>query len=291
MRKIAMSALLTLCFFLSAFPREQSDGLPHGGRLDAIFFEDENHGYVRECCPETPVFFETRDGGRTWKSTSTPIKGLRRGRVFVNSRTGWSVVEDKWPHSSIYKTEDGGQTWRLSFQSPAKDDFYFDGLQVISDREVWVAGISGTYHTLDAGKTWTRVDASGGTLCFLDQQNGWIEDVPWVWKTSDGGKTWQKLPKIYGGLDLYFLDNSHGWLVGGEQEENLPSGQKTGHVYFTSDGGKTWNHLAALKGHFLWSVFFLNQRTGWVAGLDGSFLKTKDGGKSWFDPRTELRAE
>ena len=89
--------------------------------------------------------------------------------------------------------------------------------------------------------------------------------------------------------DVYFIDPKKGWIVAGMNEENLPDGKEHGIILTTADGGESWTLLAHLRDRFLWSDFFLNEKTGWIAGLDGTFLTTEDGGKTWFDPNTSQR--
>jgi photosystem II stability/assembly factor-like uncharacterized protein len=265
----------------------QGQDLPQRGRLDAIFFESENHGFVRLCCPARNTVYETQDGGRNWHRSNDTHPRLRRGRVFVNSHKGFSVVEDEWPHSSIQVTEDGGNTWKVVFRATGKSAFYFDEIQAVSETEVW----AGPYRTRDGGLTWEQAQVPGGFPYFVNHERGWSLSHSLVWRTKDGGKTWEKIGVLpncapFDLGDFYFLDSQRGWMIGGSQKDNVEGGDLTGIVLHTEDGGITWQKQAIILNHYLWSVFFLNENTGWVAGTDGSFLKTSDGGKTWFSPKT-----
>jgi photosystem II stability/assembly factor-like uncharacterized protein len=86
--------------------------------------------------------------------------------------------------------------------------------------------------------------------------------------------------------DIYFTDSNHGWIVGGMNETNTPEGKDHGIVLTTSDGGENWKLLSHFEDRYLWSIFFLNEKVGWTAGLNGTFLKTEDGGKTWLEAET-----
>lgn len=48
----------------------------------------------------------------------------------------------------------------------------------------------------------------------------------------------------------------------------------------TGDGGWEWAKPTP-SGQWLWGVFFLDDKTGWIAGQNGRIMKTTDGGKTW----------
>jgi len=56
-----------------------------------------------------------------------------------------------------------------------------------------------------------------------------------------------------------------------------------GTVIKTSDGGASWNvsHYSGGITNDFYSVFFIDETTGWVGGSDGKILKTTDGGDTW----------
>lgn len=264
----------------------QEGALPSSGRLDAIFFETENYGFVRLCCPKRPITYETQDGGQSWHKVSDVRPHFRRGQAFVNSQRGFSVIEDAPPHKAIYVTEDAGKSWHEVLHSSHKGDFYFDYIQAVSETEVW----AGSYHTSDGGRTWQLARAPGGLLYFLDREHGWSVGGDSMWRTKDAGQTWEKVGTLPGHAsfelnDFYFLDAQRGWIVGGSQSGNLPEGDLVGVVFYTEDGGMTWKKQTII-GHYLWSVFFLKENIGWVAGTGGSFLKTEDGGRTWLSTKT-----
>jgi photosystem II stability/assembly factor-like uncharacterized protein len=164
----------------------------------------------------------------------------------------------------------------------------------------WAVGIVGTIiHTADGGKTWeTQVSGTENhlfTVYFSDKMNGWAAgDLMTIIHTSDGGKTWEPqeveeiteenifaAEVIYNGL--FFHDANEGWLVG-----------EFGTIYHTTDGGTTWKYvdcelLQPQTGEDEWEmprltlydIYFTDRERGFILGVDGTMLKTEDGGKEW----------
>jgi photosystem II stability/assembly factor-like uncharacterized protein len=275
--------VLLLLGSLSIYQTRTNSRLPHG-KLDGIVFLDSNRGFVQVTESPHPKTFETVEGGRTWREIDEGIPGFRRGRSFANQSKGWSIDESMLDHSSIYMTNNGGRTWVVSFKTRKAGEFVFGGLQAISESEAWAVGTH-AYHTTDGGKTWEVRGPAGIGLQFLDSEHGWVNGDK-LWHTADGGKTWQAVEEdgksCFGGMDFFFLDENQAWAVGGKTEGNMEGGAQKGFITVTKDGGKTCVDLPQVPGQFFWSVFFLNEREGWVGGI-GSLLKTMDGGHTWIE--------
>lgn len=57
------------------------------------------------------------------------------------------------------------------------------------------------------------------------------------------------------------------------------------------DGGNTWEVQTPLENNFYPHVMlFENERNGWIAGLSGEILRTKDGDVSWHQEQTQTLA-
>jgi photosystem II stability/assembly factor-like uncharacterized protein len=82
---------------------------------------------------------------------------------------------------------------------------------------------------------------------------------------------------------FYFHDANEGWLVG-----------EFGTVYHTTDGGKNWKYHPTpelspkvaedeweMPRPTLFDVYFADRNRGFILGIEGTFLKTEDGGKEW----------
>lgn len=94
-------------------------------------------------------------------------------------------------------------------------------------------------------------------------------------------QTWQTLSNIDPNLngqrfdDVFFLDENIGWAANGYYAS----------VHQTTDGGVTWTeqlNQAMLGGDFYFrNIEFLNSDIGFLGTLNGTFLKTIDGGANW----------
>ncbi len=178
----------------------------------------------------------------------------------LDANNGWASSSNQ-----ILRTLDGGTSWYnatpagLSTVAPAVSFF-------LNDTTAWVlvsAGnpTSGTlYHTTDGGSTWTStsVPFGGGSMQFLDPNNGWImvglgaamsHMAVAVYRTGDGGATWSQvftdepnvpntsdsLPFVGDKNGLAASDMDHAWVTGAEPVNDFI------YVYMTQDGGKTWS--------------------------------------------------
>jgi photosystem II stability/assembly factor-like uncharacterized protein len=54
-----------------------------------------------------------------------------------------------------------------------------------------------------------------------------------------------------------------------------------GHILISTDDGRSWQQSPAPTRATLTSVWFADDRLGWVAGHDATILRTRDGGESW----------
>jgi len=54
-----------------------------------------------------------------------------------------------------------------------------------------------------------------------------------------------------------------------------------GHIVISTDGGASWRQSPVPVSSDLTSVYFVDDREGWVVGHDGVILHTRDGGDSW----------
>jgi photosystem II stability/assembly factor-like uncharacterized protein len=159
----------------------------------------------------------------------------------------------------------------------------------------WVAGgshgvVGGLVgRTRDGGKSWrftSNIVADGGTrgglvvtgLRFFGPDRG-VATIggTGVYVTTDGGENWARA-RITGGTDfisdLMFLADSPGWAAGDNG------------VWRTVDQGSEWSKIAPVgSGPRVGgrAVHFVDESVGWLAGRNGTLLRTRDGGTSW-DP-------
>jgi len=160
--------------------------------------------------------------------------------------------------------------------------------------------------TADAGLTWKLVSPpqiftedqfSNGYVqpyaFFTDAMHAWVvfsgEGQP-VWRTTDGGASWLASEPFSRFPEIYFLDNSVGWLLSNKGE--VAPRQYASELYQTVDGGATWHTLiesqdGVLNCQAYSDMAFADHLNGWIVPFcrrpDGGswLLATQDGGKTW----------
>jgi photosystem II stability/assembly factor-like uncharacterized protein len=217
-----------------------------------------------------------------WPAAATPQGGARitdhlYGTRFINADEGWAVGA----FGSIFRTRDGGHTWRPQVSRTFEQLFSVD----FTDHDHgWIVGRSGLIlHTRNGGDTW-ETQASGSDrhlfkVAAISRERAWaIGDWGAILATRDGGKTWTN-HSLTRDVILYgesWPDGEHGergergWIVG-----------EAGAILMTSDGGATWTDQPSGVDKTLFGVFFADAQRGWATGLDGLILRTQDGGQTW----------
>ncbi len=219
-----------------------------------------------------------------WNEESLPTRAEFRGIFFLDPDRGFVVGGNYFIDGGIIgATEDGGRSW--SFQSglvKAKAGFSLNDI-VFLDRFVGIAvGSHGVIlRTTDRGRNWHPVlPYSGGTnhfldLFFLDEQHGWAVGFNGVVHTVDGGRSWSWLGehRAISGDAIHFFDPSRGLVAG-----------KHGRIHLTTDAGESWTRVTEedrTGTKDLLAMTFVGPMRGWAAGSEGAILHTKDGGHTW----------
>lgn len=178
---------------------------------------------------------------------------------------GWGVTD-----TQIVRTNDGGVTWynvtppgvtETGYMAASQSEFLnptHAWLQ-IADPNNYPNGGS-MYRTTDGGLTWksTTTPFSGGSISFLDPNNGWLMadlgvgagSMPVsVFQTTDGGATWNRTytndPNLEGSSDtlpmsglkygITPVDMQTAWIHG------VTYSTGTAYLFRTNDSGKTWS--------------------------------------------------
>lgn len=233
------------------------------GNPDRLFVAVLGHPYGPN--PERGVF-RSLDGGRTFEKVlyldeNTGASDLAFDPKDPNTVYAvlWESRQAPWengvwngPGSGLYKSTDGGNTWRrLTRGLPT----YADGLGRIgigiapSDPSriyatVEVRGAGYIYRSDDAGETWTRMTTdpriamrpSDAAEVVVDPRN---PDVVYsvtivTWKSSDGGKTWTGFRGAPGGDDY-----QKAWINPLNPDIMLLTSDQGAIV--TANGGQTWS--------------------------------------------------
>lgn len=153
----------------------------------------------------------------------------------------------------------------------------------------WTIDASTLFRTNDGGLSWTKVGIPGlseiSAVYFVDSQTGWAGGPSGeIHRTVDGGQTWtkRKAPLNYEVRQIQFVDSLNGWAVGSLY---VSSQKRMVALFRSADGGENWEQLSNVdadsKGS-VFSMFFLDKKTGWgIDGWQSKLIRTQDGGQSW----------
>jgi photosystem II stability/assembly factor-like uncharacterized protein len=111
--------------------------------------------------------------------------------------------------------------------------------------------------------------------CGVEEKEDKIEAPPERWVVEELGTRAEF-------RDVFFLDEQHGWIVGGGV--NITGGI----IGTTVDGGRTWRFDSGIArpspragSVHLNAVWFLDRHRGFIVGDGYQILRTRDGGKQW----------
>jgi hypothetical protein len=185
--------------------------------------------------------------------------------------------------SCVYKTTDGGISWILQTQAHNE---YYEAIYFLDENYGWTSSTSGVLKTTNGGNSWTQnfanLQGSPMSIKFVDYQTGWISSNTLgsydISKSTDGGETWfSQIAQIFNNFvySINFQSTSIGYATGWQWF--IPPNPEEGFILKTADGGSNWFEQYRDNGA-LYSIFFVNDTTGWAVGNGGIILHTTNGG-------------
>lgn len=204
-----------------------------------IHFFDEDNAFMFFNGP-----MKSSDGGKNWERLPNPdsinFSGLS-AVSFPSKNVGYALggaYFDGIDFSIVFKTEDGGNTWR---------------------------DISGNLsRNLSYATNWFFPDDNTGFLFTVDYQ---------LYRTMDGGVHWDmmnnRLPILAAGS--VFFNEMEGYMSGGVRAGD---GNHSG-IYHTKDGGKSWleEFSANDNASFVGLLSFPSKKVGYVTSHDFVYKK------------------
>lgn len=248
--------------------------------------------------------------GKRWQAMQVPQADTIDFRDIQAFDADTAVVMGAGPGaaSRIYRTNDGGATWRLIVTNPVAEGFWDAMAFWDKDNGILfgdpVKGSFQVYTTNDGGLSWREVAArgleampnegafaaSGTCLSVAGASDAWIATgggaSSRVFHSADRGKTWRaSSTPIPAGLaargvfSVAFLNAKEGFAAGGDYKETRMAGINGA---ATQDGGATWTPVEVAPAGYLSVVVPVpgSPRALVAAGLAGSGY-SRDGGRSW----------
>lgn len=188
---------------------------------------------------------KTTNAGNSWiYLKDTFSNGAIIAIHFVTSELGYIIKTDKsseyFTGKELYKTTDGGLTWKKIFSASVLRDVYF-------------------------------LDENIG---FCSGSNGSSASI---WRTKDGGETWQNVlsdyPEVRWINGITFTSNQYvGYAVGGDRYAN-----NQGAIFRTTDGGVSWEKEIGNLPTCLLNISFFEETNGVAVGTNGyTYYSEKD---------------
>lgn len=260
----------------------------HPNNPDIVFVSGLGHPYGPN---EMRGIFRTTDGGKNWEKV-----------FYINRNTGsiqiefdptnpqvlyanmWEHLEGPWenaafsgPNSGLYKSTDGGTTWRqLTTGLPGAEQGLGRvgfGISQSNPKRLFAtvdAKVNGgIYRSDDAGESWTlihtdrRLWGRGGDFGEIrvhpkDENTVFAANVA-AYKSTDGGKTWWSFKGAPGGDDYHRL-----W-INPEHPDIMFFAVDQG-ATISVNGGKTWSSWLNQPTSQMYHVATDNSFPYWVYG-------------------------
>jgi|GEM_PF-566309 len=239
------------------------------------------------------VVIISEDGGKTFKTTTT---GLPTYQITANTMWGRGYPRalavdpanpkvvylgidgdptDGKPGGGIFKSEDGGYTWKQLPNQPACRRMYF-GLAVdpTNSQRIFWGGCGtngGVYRSEDGGNTWKRVFTQDQFLFNLHVAKDGAIYVGGsnLWGSSDHGETWKQISNFKEkrsivGIEIDPRDPRTIWVSAVTWD-----GSSDGDVYKTTDAGESWAVITGSLMHRKQQILRFNPQTNelWSAPL------------------------
>lgn len=232
------------------------------GLPPSISFVNDREGWLlsasspeTQCEAQLAELWHTTDGAQTWKDLGERIDKTqcKDGIWFLDSRHGFVTASDTNQRPTVYRTEDGGETWAFS---------------TVPDNPLFTTASGGfTLHV-----NWIK---SFGQTIYLEA-SGSQDDASWhdrdfIYTSSDGGATWQWKQKL-ASRDTVMVTESRWLQFTPDIMESVNGGQAFG-LYQTD-----FTPLSPVLGGT--RVTFADATVGYATGR-GSMERTVDGGAHW----------
>lgn len=241
------------------------DGAPNGIELRDISFSSADEiTLLGRDSDFIKRLYRSTDAGQSWDTLDVAMPS---NASFLNVISG-DTFFFAWG-GSVYKTENGGSTINLSYESP-NSNAYITELQILNDSTLYGIDDAGSFFkTEDSGETWETVDiveswisAYFWDMSFSDSMNGYtISNNHRLYSTNNGGETWTELS------DFDFFNSPNIFTIYSLSPETLYGGGEGGLIFRTSDALESIN-ANAIPLDYARAIDLADENTAFVKGSE-----------------------
>jgi photosystem II stability/assembly factor-like uncharacterized protein len=226
-----------------------------------------------------------------WTAQELPTDADFKGVFFLDSMRGW-VVGGGYPVEGgiVGNTVDGGRTWAFKSDVIHKvrqpHNVHLHAVWFLDERRGFIASGTGQIlRTVDGGDHWHAVHRDRRFLLdlyFVDDLHGWVVGDSTILRTTDGGESWHR-PIPYESDPSF----SAGAVRFVDRNVGWTVG-RAGAIHHTIDGGESWTQQAQPESGKprLWALSAIDADRAWAVGEIGTVMHTKDGGRNWSRQKT-----
>jgi len=202
---------------------------------------------------------------------------------FIDRNIGFiagSIRLFHWEYGSLYKTENGGDTWNVIYDTAMT----IPSIHFLSEPAGFIFGDEYLF-TTDGGDSWSRDSTMGGVaeICFVNDSIGFAircsgDPGCVLLQTYDRGENWDLIHQFEQNYNLnsfFFIDEVVGWVLLENDILKFPQKSREYEIQIGID-------LPLRKIHFI------DYDLGWISGGYSSlddfqplFLRSVDGGETW----------
>ena len=238
--------------------------------VKGIFFKDLLNGWY---CGLNGMVKKTTNGGYNWVGINTGTSNNLNSIAFAD--TDFGVCGGDW--GTIIFTTNGGASWGQF------TDIYlgfFTGVKFPNSQICLVTGTGGIiYRTSNRGNNWipsfTNLPIQN-SVEFNSAGTGFIFGAPLSFlKTTNDGAGWDQ----YSAAGLY----TQAFSVSITPSNTFWCAADSGIIFKSTSEGSSWDiaYREYITKENLRSVYFLDQQTGFAAGVRGTLITSTNGGVNW----------
>ena len=232
---------------------------------------------------------KTTDGGSSWIEINTGLAGNPNGEGYFTTSQLGAICSG----SRVFTTSNGGLNWIFSYP-PAILGAGLEKAKYLNNTTGFVCGVeyipsansSGVigylYKTTNTGKSWSTVfrgDWVNVSDYYVKSMDSITVLAGRMYQTKDGGGEWDTTT-FNGAFSASSFTNPYADTI------HACSSSK---IIRSIDRGETWTtgYITTAFAH-LSKVVFLNSKTGYCIGYEGTILFTSNGGDTWTKQRTNI---